>query len=96
VACDIYSINGDQVYGGLWDESRNPVLAAFLRDHTDEWGNDLDGVVGKTDFIWTEEAGFRYLDELFEDQLLTPAQLQDGTVSGWLLFMIDGYQASTP
>ncbi|MDR1281302.1 MAG: DUF3466 family protein [Opitutaceae bacterium] len=94
VACDIYSINGDQVYGALWDESRNPVLAAFLRDHTDEWENSLEWAVGKTDFIWTEKAGFRYLDELFEDQLLTPGQLQDGTVSGWLFFTLDGYQAS--
>ncbi|EIP97356.1 HAF family repeat protein [Opitutaceae bacterium TAV1] len=81
----IFGVSGDRVYGIFFDESRNPELAAFLN------ARDYSDMVGATGFVWTEEAGFRYLDDLFADQLLTAEQLQEGTTAGWLMvFGISG------
>ncbi|MDR1280179.1 MAG: PEP-CTERM sorting domain-containing protein [Opitutaceae bacterium] len=90
----ISGVYGDQVVGTIFDESHNPALNAFLNEHTNKGGYHLTWLVGEAGFIWTEEAGLRYVDELFADQLLTAQQLQEGTTSGWLAISPDGYYAS--
>jgi hypothetical protein len=94
----ITALDGDRIYGTVLDMARVSLLPEdllFILEGGGEYQPTEEEMIRfyvtlAVGYIWTEEEGVRYLDELFADRLLTAEQLQEGTIAGWVTVLATG------